>query len=90
MNPIHSLIFGTLFEALWSILSSKVALIAYFILLFSCIAVMIIAVLYMTTDKKPALRGRRGKKQDGTDGETGAADGANGTRTAAWIVSVHA
>ena len=82
MNPIHSLIFGTLFEALWSILSSKVALIAYFILLFSCIAVMIIAVLYMTTDKKPALRGRRGKKQDGTDGETGAADGANGTEGA--------
>ena len=79
MNPIHSLIFGTLFEALWSILSSKVALIAYFVLLFSCIAVMIIAVLYMTTEKKPAgKRGRRGKQKDGTDGEAGAENGAEG------------
>ena len=84
MNPVHSIIFGTLFEALWDILSSKVALIAYFVLLFSCIAVMVIAVLYMTTDKKPArtLFGKKDKKPDGS-GTTDAADGTAGTDGAA-------
>ena len=56
MNPYSNVMFGTLFEALWSALSSKLALTLYFILLFGSIAAMIISVLYLTTEKKPQAK----------------------------------
>jgi GTPase subunit of restriction endonuclease len=75
MNPLRILTFGTFFETLWSILSSKVALAFYFILLFASILVMILSVLYLTSEdkKKPAKKKPAG---DGTDGNNeGKADG---------------
>ena len=52
MNPFNNMLCGTFFGLLWSILSSRVAMAIYFVLLFGSIAAMIISVLYLTTEKK--------------------------------------
>ncbi len=54
MNPTNNMLCGTFFETLWSLLSSRVAMSIYFVLLFGSIAAMIISVLYLATEKKQA------------------------------------
>ncbi|MBR5659394.1 MAG: AAA family ATPase [Lachnospiraceae bacterium] len=54
MNPSNNMLCGTFFETLWSLLSSRVAMSIYFVLLFGSIAAMIISVLYLATEKKQA------------------------------------
>ena len=67
MNPYNTMICGTFFEGLWSILSSRVAMMLYFVLLFGSIAAMIISVLYLTNEKKQAKKPE--KKKDPVDEE---------------------
>ena len=70
MNPFSNVMFGTLFEGLWSALSSKLALTMYFVLLFGSIAAMIISVLYLTTEKKPEAKKPENKENpEEQDGE---------------------
>ena len=67
MNPTNNMLCGTLFETLWSILSSRVAMTLYFVLLFGSVAAIIISVLYLTTEKKQAKVPE--KKETKVDGE---------------------
>ncbi len=61
MNPHTNMLCGTFFDVLWGILSSRVAMMLYFVLLFASIAAMIISVLYLTNEKKQA-KGQKEKK----------------------------
>ena len=56
MNPYTNMLCATFFKGLWSILSSRVAMVLYFVLLFGSIAAMIISVLYLTNEKKQAKK----------------------------------
>ena len=67
MNPYNKMLCGSFFGLLWSILSSRVAMALYFVLLFGSIAAMIISVLYLTTEKKQAKVST--KKETKTDEE---------------------
>ncbi|MBR5347630.1 MAG: hypothetical protein IK125_00125 [Lachnospiraceae bacterium] len=67
MNPYNKMLCGSFFGLLWSILSSRVAMMLYFVLLFGSIAAMIISVLYLTTEKKQAKVPT--KKEEKADGE---------------------
>ena len=83
MRITDAVIAGTLFETLWDILSSRVALMMYFILLFASIAGMIVAVMKLTTEQSAKQASDGTGAGDGTeDGDTGlkaeAADGAEG------------
>jgi hypothetical protein len=65
MNPYNNMLCGTFFETLWSILSSRVAMSIYFVLLFGSIAAMIISVLYLATEKKQAkIKPKKDELQD--------------------------
>ncbi len=69
MNLLRMLAFGTFFESLWDILSSPAALVFYFIILFVCIAAMIIAVLSMLSISDKAKKKSRLAKAKTADGE---------------------
>ena len=73
MNPFNNMLCGTFFGLLWSILSSRVAMAIYFVLLFGSIAAMIISVLYLTTEKKQAKT--PAKKEEKAEGKEEAEPG---------------
>jgi len=71
------LVFGSMFEALWNVLSSGTMLTVYFVLLFLCIGGLIVTVLVMVRDEKKTSRlGQTGGETEW--GET--ADGAERSR----------
>ena len=72
MKLLDTVLFGTLFEALWAGLSSRVALLIYFVILFASIAVMILAVMKLTTEQKP----KAAPAAKTETGENGEAEGA--------------
>ncbi|MBQ6660625.1 MAG: hypothetical protein IJM57_04260 [Lachnospiraceae bacterium] len=55
--------FGTLFEKLWNLLSSRQAMALYFLILFACITAMVIAVLVMISIGNGD---QKGSKKNGT------------------------
>jgi len=67
MNPNNYILCGTLFDTLWAILSSRVAMMLYFVLLFGSIAAMIISVLYLTNEKKQTKQPAKKELQDETE-----------------------